>query len=128
MRTHLRVAAAALVVLGVATGCERTTPGTVAMTTQPGPQTTTRTTMPRPPTTDTPVPEVPAPPNALTMTCREFNELDEPTRLAVIRAILADQNSVLGQNIEIARALAESVCQFLPDSTVNEILLGGSPP
>ncbi len=42
---------------------------------------------------NTDVPEVPAPPNALTMKCSEFNKLDEATQLAVIRAILAEENN-----------------------------------
>ena len=37
MRTHVLVAGAALILAGLTAGCERTTPGTVAMTTQPGP-------------------------------------------------------------------------------------------
>src|SRR3954449_10900409 len=37
MRTHLRVTAAALIFVGLATGCSRTTEGSVAQTTEPGP-------------------------------------------------------------------------------------------
>ena len=37
MKTHVRVGAAALILVGLATGCSRTTEGTVAMTTEPGP-------------------------------------------------------------------------------------------
>ncbi|MET0758021.1 MAG: hypothetical protein ABWY39_08795 [Mycobacterium sp.] len=139
MSTHVRVIAAALMILGLITGCQRTTPGTVAMTTEPGPPLATRT----PPTSDpgfqipglplptrnTDIPEVPAPPNALTMECDEFNDLDEATKLAVIRAILAQENSMLGpDNEQIAQLLAESACQFLSDATVSEVLMGGGPP
>jgi hypothetical protein len=146
MKTQVRVtAAAALILLGMTTGCERTTPGTVAMTTQPGPPitSTTRT----PPTTlpglpgipmpnipipgfprNTDVPVVPAPPNAETMTCKEFSGLDEATRLAVIRAILAKKNNPLGPNGEsVGQLLAEAACQFLPDATVSEVLMGSPP-
>ena len=42
MKTHVRVTAAALILAGLATGCSRTTEGTVAMTTEPGPRTTSR--------------------------------------------------------------------------------------
>jgi hypothetical protein len=140
---HVWVAGAALILVGLTSGCERTTPGTVAMTTQPGPPiaSTTRT-----PTTTVPglpgipmpgiplpgntnVPVVPAPPNALTMTCSEFNKLDEATRLAVIRAILAKDNNPLGPNGEsVGQMLAEAACQFLPQATVSEVLMGSPPP
>jgi hypothetical protein len=144
MRTHVWVAAAALLVTGLTAGCERTTPGTVAMTTQPGPPITSTS---RAPTTvpglpgipipdipipgfprNTDVPVVPAPPNALTMTCSEFNKLDEATRLAVIRAILAQENNPLGPNGEsVGQMLAEAACQFLPQATVSEVLMGTPP-
>jgi hypothetical protein len=32
------------------------------------------------------------------------------------------------QQAEIAKTLADAVCQFLPTSTLSEILLGGTPP
>src|SRR5215211_1747636 len=100
VRMHLLVVAVALICLGLITGCERTTGGTVAMTTEPGPATTTRstTTTSRPttsvPTRTSPTSEVPAPPNASTMTCSEYSDLDEATQLAVLRAILADENTM----------------------------------
>ena len=63
------------------------------------------------------------------MECDEFNDLDEATKLAVIRAILAQENSMLGpDNEQIAQLLAESACQFLSDATVSEVLMGGGPP
>ncbi|MGH3674998.1 MAG: hypothetical protein ACRDU5_04540 [Mycobacterium sp.] len=153
MSTHLRVAAAALILLGVITGCQRTTPGTVAMTTEPGPpiaspnQTPSAEEpgfpsipgfpnipglpqipgFPMPGSTD--VPEVPAPPNALTMTCSEYNGLDEATQLAVIRAILAEEQNRQGNEDEmVALILASSMCQLLPGAVVKEVALGGSPP
>ena len=113
VKTHLRVAATALIglaiVLGLTTACQRTTEGTVAQTTEPGPPlpSAPTTTSGRPgipglpeipgipipniplPTRNTNVPEVPAPPNATSMTCGEYNDLDEATRVAVVREILA---------------------------------------
>ena len=109
VKTHLRVAATALIglaiVLGLTTACQRTTEGTVAQTTEPGPPlpSAPTTTSGRPgipglpeipgipipniplPTRNTNVPEVPAPPNATSMTCGEYNDLDEATRVAVVR-------------------------------------------
>jgi hypothetical protein len=143
MKTHVLVAAAALILLGLTTGCDRTTPGTVAMTTEPGPPiaSTTRPPstglpgfpdIPIPDITDIPIPkpkpdlpEVPAPANAVTMKCSEFNDLDDATRLAVIRAILESENNPLGPNGDtVGLMLAEGMCQFLPDATVSEALLG----
>ena len=140
------MAGAALILAGLTAGCERTTPGTVAMTTQPGPPINTpitrtpQSTVPGLPgipmpgipipgfPRNTDVPEVPAPPNALTMTCSEFNKLDEATRLAVIRAILAQENNPLGPDGEsVGQMLAEAACQFLPQATVSEVLMGTPP-
>jgi hypothetical protein len=149
MRTHvwvaIRISLAALILAGLTAGCERTTPGTVAMTTQPGPPITSpkrspMTTMPGLPgiplpeihipglPSNTNVPVVPAPPNALTMQCSEFNKLDEATRLAVIRAVLAQENNPLGPNGEsVGQMLVEAACQFLPQATVSEVLMGTPP-
>ncbi|MFG1934602.1 hypothetical protein ACGFK1_28765 [Mycobacterium sp. NPDC048908] len=150
MRTLVLVAGAALMVAGLTAGCQRTTPGTVAMTTEPGPPIASPTQAPQstlpglpgiplpniplpniplpglPGNTD--VPEVPAPPDALTMKCDDFNKLDEATRLAVIRAILAQENNPLGPNGEsVGQMLVEAACQFLPSATVSEVLMGTPP-
>ncbi len=147
---HVRVAATALVGLGVVlsltTACQRTTEGSVAQTTEPGPplpSTPTTSTgippipglpeipgIPLPniplPTRNTNVPEVPAPPNATSMMCEEYNDLDEATRVAVVRAILNQQNNPLGPDGEfIGQILADAACQFLPGARVSEILMGG---
>lgn len=151
MKTHLRMTAAALILLGVTTACGRTTEGTVAMTTEPGPpiNSPTRTPstglpgipgmpnipipgLPIPslpiPGRSTNVPTVPAPPNAMTMKCQEFSGLDEATRLAVIREILKQDNNPLGPNGEdIGQMLVEAACQFLPSATVSEVLTGTPP-
>ena len=77
----------------------------------------------------TDVPEVPAPPNALTMKCSEYNDLDEATQLAVIRAILEDGGNQQTPESEIVAALmATTMCGFLPSAVVKEVVLGGSPP
>jgi hypothetical protein len=149
MKTHLRVTAAALILLGVTTACGRTTEGTVAMTTEPGPPINTRAPsssspripgipnipipgLPIPslpiPGPKTNVPVVPAPPNALTMKCQEFTGLDDATRLAVIREILKQDNNPLGPNGEsIGQMLVDAACQFLPNATVSEVLTGAPP-
>ena len=108
MKTHVRVATAAvLIAVGLTTGCTRTTTGTVAQTTEPAP----------------PVPD------ALSVTCQQYGDLDEAAQQDVIEEILAQDDNPLGrQGEEIAKTLAETVCQFLPDATVNEVLLGDTPP
>ena len=148
VKTHVRLTAATLVGLGVVlsltTACQRSTEGVVAQTTEPGPPLTSAPTtsrlptipglpelpnIPIPniplPTRNTNVPEVPAPPNALTMTCEEYKDLDEPTRVAVVRAILSDENNPLGPDGEfVGQILADAACQFLPDAKVSQVLMG----
>ena len=147
MRTRVLVAGASILLAAGITACERTTPGTVAMTTEPGASlsTSTRTTsrptlptfpglpgipgIPGLPSTPRTSSNVPPPSNSLTMKCKEYNGLDADTQLAVVQQIVSQQGSVIGQqNIEIAKTLADAMCQFIPDSTVSELLLGGSPP
>ncbi|MEU0498163.1 hypothetical protein [Mycobacterium sp. NPDC006124] len=137
MRTRVLVAAALVAVTAAVAGCDRTTEGTVAMTTEAGPPLSTSTssrpipTLPTLPRTNTPGPSSPAPPpgDALALTCEQYVGLDEASRTAVIQEILKDQNAVLGPNeADIAKTLADAVCTFLPDSTVSEILLGETPP
>ncbi|MGB2919160.1 MAG: hypothetical protein WA944_02140 [Mycobacterium sp.] len=147
MKTHARVTTAAVVglgiVLGMTTACQQTTEGTVAQTTEPGPPlTSSPTTGSRAPgipglpdiqipniplpTRNTDVPEVPAPANSLEMRCDEFSELDEATRVAVIREILAQENNPLGPDGEfVGQILADAACQFLPSAKVSEVLMGG---
>jgi hypothetical protein len=147
MRTRVLVAGASILLAAGITACERTTPGTVAMTTEPGaslstsPRSTSRPTLPSfpglpgipgipgIPSTPSTSSNVPPPSNSLTMKCKEYNGLDADTQLAVVQQIVSQQGSVIGQqNIEIAKTLADAMCQFVPDSTVSELLLGGSPP
>ncbi len=147
MKTHVRVIAATVAALGLAVGlgtaCHRTTEGSVAQTTQPGPPLTS---LPTPgsrtptipglpditlpniplPTRNTSIPEVPAPANSLTMRCTEFSGLDEATRLAVVREILAQESNPLGPDGEfVGQILAEAACQFLPSARVSDVLMGG---
>ncbi|MCZ8381848.1 hypothetical protein O6P37_23550 [Mycobacterium sp. CPCC 205372] len=145
MKTRMRVAATALIAAGVLAGCSNTTTGTVAQTTEPGPPLSSPAT-PDAPTGlpaipglpqipgmpdfkipglpgSTPVPEVPAPPNATTMTCSEYQGLDEATRLAVIKAILAEQASGIDEPW-VAQIMADAMCQILPDSPVRDAVLG----
>jgi hypothetical protein len=141
MKTRVLVAGASILLAAGITACERTTPGTVAMTTEPGASLSTpqRTTslptlpsfpgLPGLPSTPRTSSNVPPPPNSLTMKCEEYNGLDADTQLSVIQKIVSQDGSVIGQqNIEIAKTLADAMCQFIPSSTVNDLLLGGSPP
>ncbi|BBY74871.1 hypothetical protein MPRF_17700 [Mycolicibacterium parafortuitum] len=150
VKTYARMTATALVgagiVVGLATGCGRTTEGVVAQTTEPGPPLTTERSpstreplipglpdiqipnLPLP-TRNTDVPEVPAPANSLQMPCREYNALDEATRVAVVREILSQEGNPLGPDGEfIGQVLADAACQFIPSAKVSDVLMGGSPP
>jgi hypothetical protein len=135
MRTRVLVAAVTLVVAGAVAGCDRTTPGTVAMTTEPG-GSTRISTSPRPtpssPRTSTPRTSSDAPPpsgDALDVTCAEYLDLDDADQTALIEEILNNETSVLRpDDAEIAKTLADAVCTFLPTSKVSEVLLGETPP
>jgi hypothetical protein len=139
VRIEVMAVTAVVLCVGLATACERTVPGTVAQSTQPGASTTTtrtttttKTSGPRTTTTrtSTPTSEVPAPGNALTMTCKEYADLDEATRKAVVKAILDQEKDspfgMLGE--DFAESMATTMCQFLPDATVKEVLMGSPPP
>lgn len=96
------------------------------MTTEPGGATTTSTTTSRT-RTSTPqtTSEVPAPSNATTMKCEEFTELDQPERLAVVKEIIEQENSPFGAlGDEFAESMANTMCQFMPDQTVRDVLTG----
>ncbi len=78
------------------------------------------------PTRNTDVPVVPAPPNALTMKCQEFSDLDEAERVAVVREILAQKDNPLGPDGEfVGQILADAACRFLPTAKVSDVLMGG---
>jgi len=145
MKTYVRVGATALIVVGLAAGCSRTTEGSVAMTTEPGPPIssgdteTGSPTIPGLPDIELPdipglpgfpgsdVPDVPAPANAQTMTCEEYVGLDEATQKAVVRAILTE-DGVTDESAELtAMLMAGAMCQFMPELTVSEVV-SGSPP
>ena len=145
MKTHVRIGAAALILVGLATGCSRTTEGTVAMTTEPGPPIssgdteTGQPTIPGLPDFELPdipglpgfpgndVPDVPAPANAQTMTCEEYTGLDEATQKAVIRAILTEAGVTDAEAEFTAMLMAGAMCQFMPELKVSEVV-SGSPP
>ena len=132
------------IVLGATTACSRSTEGAVAQTTEPGPPLTTERSAPSSPglpripglpeitipnlplpTRGSNVPEVPPPPNATSMSCEEYSKLDEATRLAVVKAILAQGNNPIGANGEtVGQLLADAACQFLPSAKVADVLMG----
>ncbi|MBO0681145.1 hypothetical protein JRC04_27090 [Mycolicibacterium sp. S2-37] len=99
-RTALGTALLATVLIS---GCTRTTTGTVAQTTEPGP------------------PLV----NAQSMTCAEYTELDEQSQLAAVEELVGSQRNPLGsQGVVVAKTLADAICEYLPAARLSEILLG----
>jgi hypothetical protein len=141
VNSHVRAAAAALLLAVAATGCQRTTEGSVAVTTEPGPPLSTpeaptglpsipglpdlpELPFPIPGLPGADVPEVPPPANATTLRCREFNDLDEPTRRAVIRANLGEREQSSPEAVLTATLIATALCQLMPDLTVREAITG----
>ena len=122
--------AAGVVLAGALAGCGHTVTGTVAMTTEPGATTRTTSKPSTSPRTSSPRTSTPATPgDAQSVTCSQYNDLDDADKTAVIDEILATEGSMLGpENTDIAKTLADAVCQFLPNGKVSEILLGSPPP
>lgn len=137
-RSVAATTAAALLLTGIVGACSRTVEGTAIRAGSPDataetriPTPSTRSSTPRstPRSTPSRTPGAPPPGDALTTTCEQYNDLDTAGQDAVIEAILTQEGSVLGpENMEIAKSLTDAACQFLPDVTVSEILLGTPPP
>jgi hypothetical protein len=133
MRTHVWTVAAALLAVGAIAGCTDMTTGTVAMTTESGP-TTRRSTESTTPSTSSrsPTPRTssgaPPPSRALTISCRDYLRLDVASQTAIIAEILKQEGSPFSGSSDVAKQLADAVCQFIPSSTVHEILVGGPVP
>lgn len=74
--------------------------------------------------TDAPISDVPAPPNATTMTCSQFVTLDRSTQAAVLRANGATaDNTRLGVVIDIYT----TVCPGYPDALIADLVAGRLP-
>jgi hypothetical protein len=132
MSAHVRIAATALVAVGLLAGCSHTTTGSVATTTEPGmPPAHTYNPTPTSTSPRTSAPSTPGaqpPGDAMTMTCKEYSGLDKDDQQAVVDEIIAQDGSVLGpENAELAKTLADATCSFLPDAVLSEILFGGPP-
>jgi hypothetical protein len=108
MSTQARTRAAtalftALITVGLVTGCARTVSGTVAQTTEPGP----------------PVPD------AATITCRQYTNLEDQAKVAVIEQLIAKGDNQAGdRGTVVAKTLADAICQYLPSARLSQILMG----
>jgi hypothetical protein len=134
MKSYARVAAAAVLGACLLAGCSHTVEGTAIRAGSP--DSTAETRIPAP-TTRTPsttrstpsrTPSAQPPGDALTTTCKQYTKLSTEDQQAVIEAIIEQEGSPLGpENLDIAKGLTDAACQFLPDVTVSEILLGTPP-
>ncbi|WP_422743977.1 hypothetical protein ACN27E_19650 [Mycobacterium sp. WMMD1722] len=104
MRGIRRAAAGALLLAAIlVSGCTRTTTGTLAQTTEPGPPLL----------------------NAQSMTCAEYTELDEQSQLTVVSELVGTQRNPLGsRGVAVAKTLADAICEYVPAARLSEILLG----
>lgn len=94
--------ATALIAVSLLTGCTRTTTGTVAQTTEPGA-----------PLLD-----------AQTITCQEYGGLDDPSKLEVVGELVGKDNPLGSKGAQVAKSLADAICQYVPDARLSEILVG----
>jgi hypothetical protein len=135
MGIHVRTVTAAVVLIAGIAGCSHMTTGTATMRPQPDPETRRsiaptipRSTIPRS-TSPRTSSNVPPPSNSLTITCKDYLDLDKASKIAVVEEILKQEGSVLDPTTsDISQTLADAVCQYLPNSTVKEILIGGPVP
>lgn len=121
---------AALILIGAIAGCSSTTSSPESTSSAPSSTSAKSTTSEKPSestTTETSAPVVPAPPNALTMTCKDWRDLDEPTQLAVVTAIVT-QPDFKGAvtDPDNAKVVAKGACLLIDSKTVNDVLLTGS--
>jgi Domain of unknown function (DUF4334) len=130
MKRHARRVLAALILMGAIAGCSSTTSSPPAASTAPSSAKSTSaksTTSETPTTSETSSPTVPAPPNSLTITCKDWRALDDPTQLAVVTAIVTQPNfKGAVTDPDAARVLAKGACLLFGSKTVNDVLLTGS--
>ena len=139
------MAGAALILACLTAGCERTTPGTVAMTTQPGPPITSTTRTPTDgagaaghPHTGHSDPRVSqehrrsggsrAAERADHDNAASSTSSTRPPGWPSSARSWPQENNPLGPNGEsVGQMLVEAACQFLPEATVSEVLMGTPP-
>jgi hypothetical protein len=120
MSTHFRIVAAAVFLIGGIAGCSHMTQGTASM--PEGSRGGSQSTSPR--TSSSAAPSS----DPLSISCRDYLRLDEAAQTEIIAEIMKKQGSVLDGAPDVTKQLADAVCQFLPKSTVQEILVGGPVP
>ena len=120
---------AALVLILAFAGCSSKSPSPAASSTASSSvsSTTTKSTTSETSTTETSTATVPAPSNSLTMTCKEWRDLDDPTQLAVVNAIVTEPD-FKGKvtDPDAARIVAKGACLLFGDKVVKDVLLTGS--
>jgi hypothetical protein len=131
------MALAALVLIAAIAGCSSSTTSSPSSTTKLStatstsakskPSETSSETSSDSTTTGTSTKVVPAPPNSLTMTCKEWRDLDDPTQLAVVTEIV-NQPDFKGAvtDPDGARLVAKGACLLFGDKVVNDVLRTGS--
>ena len=134
LRSVTAAAASVVLLAGAVAACSRTVEGTAITAGSPDSTAETRIAPPStrsstPRSTPGRTPSAEPPGDVLSMTCEQYNDLDAAGKNAAIKAILEQEGSVLGpENVDIAKGLTDAACQFLPEVTVSEILLGTPPP
>ncbi len=116
---------AAIAAAVVLTGCPTTTghPEPEASTTTTTTTVSTTTAVPTtaaPTTTKAPVSSVPPPANYQTITCREYQTLDESHQIAVLEALG-------GNNADLVAPIIDVGCSGFPDLTIADVLAGNLP-
>lgn len=120
-RPIVNCGAALIAATALVSGC--TVDGSPSANPAPPPTTTTTTTTTTEPSspiveppTDSTIPDVPPPPDAQTITCRDYQTRDEPTQVAIVKANGVTKNPVL------VATLVGIVCLQRADQTVNFVI------
>ncbi|AZG45833.1 hypothetical protein [Gordonia insulae] len=110
-------AAAMTAVVGCAVdGTPTAAPGGAPITTTSTPDYSTPESYPTTTSTEAPTIDAPPPPDAQTITCRDYNTRDDSTQVAIVKANGVTKNPFL------VATLVSILCRQRPDDTVNFVV------
>jgi hypothetical protein len=134
MTMHVRTGVAALVLVGALAGCGggsthtyTSSPSASSSSSEKSTTSEKTTTSEETTTSEKTTAVVPAPANSMTITCKEWRDLDDPTQLAVVTAIVqAPDYKGVASEPDSAKLIAKGACLLFGSKTVADVLATGS--